>query len=147
MKEYRKIQTIELVEEITNENYGRIASEVSAGKISVQGAFGTGYVVQNKGDDSDRWIISKKVFEGTYEEVKETPSEKQGNTFLDRLQNECRELVIKKVALQNFFGNPTFPNLAREDKALLYEQDRLMSRYIEILGLRIELAGSKYKVE
>ncbi len=47
MKEFRKIQTIELVKETEN-----------------------GFLVQNKGDDSDQWVIPKDVFKSTYEEVK-----------------------------------------------------------------------------
>ncbi len=73
--------------------------------------------------------------------------EKQNNGFIESLQKECFDLVQKKIKLQAFFATETFPSLSREEKDLLYEQERLMSRYIQLLGKRIELAGSKYKVE
>ena len=49
MKQYRKIQTIEVIEKLPNGDVW----------------------VRNTGDDSDHWIIPKEVFEKTYEEVVE----------------------------------------------------------------------------
>ncbi len=71
----------------------------------------------------------------------------QETAFLDRLNVEHKELVEKKVKLQNFFVTKKFLDLPREEKDLLYEQERVMSKYIQILDKRIELACSKYKIE
>jgi len=37
-----------------------------------------------------------------------------------------------------------FIDLDRENKDLLYEQSRLMSKYLQVLGKRIETLGNKF---
>lgn len=42
-------------------------------------------------------------------------------------------------------ANSAFPKLDREDKDLLYSQQRVMSKYLQILGKRIERSGGQFK--
>lgn len=63
---------------------------------------------------------------------------------LDRLMEETRETAGRLNKLNAFMGSETFPGLAREDKDLLYSQQRAMSRYVQILGQRLERAGAVY---
>lgn len=61
-----------------------------------------------------------------------------------RLLNEAQETADRLNKLNAFMGGPTFPGLPRDDKDLLYEQQRTMSRYVQILGTRLERVGQQF---
>lgn len=61
-----------------------------------------------------------------------------------RLHTEARETVGRLNKLNMFMADPTFPKLPREDKDLLYSQQRVMSKYVQILGKRLERANQQF---
>lgn len=63
----------------------------------------------------------------------------------NRLLAETQETAARLNKLNAFMADPAFPKLAREDKDLLYEQQRVMSQYVQILGKRLELAGQQFE--
>jgi hypothetical protein len=69
---------------------------------------------------------------------------KQSQTFYDRLLIETQELATKTNALNDFMRTQNFVDLDREDKDLLYTQSRLMNKYLQVLGHRLELTGAKF---
>lgn len=42
-------------------------------------------------------------------------------------------------------ASDAFAKLPREDKDLLYSQQRVMSKYVQILGKRLERAGRQFE--
>ena len=62
----------------------------------------------------------------------------------DRLLTETRNTAGRLNKLNAFMAGDDFPQLPREDKDLLYEQQRTMSRYVQILGIRLERAGIEF---
>ena len=66
------------------------------------------------------------------------------NTFLDRLQIEAQDLAIKTKALNDFMSTQNFVDLDRQNKDLLYTQSRLMNKYLQVLGQRLEILGDKF---
>lgn len=67
------------------------------------------------------------------------------DTFIVRLKVEAQELAYKLNILNSFMATENFINLDRENKDLLYDQQRAMTTYIQILGKRLELNGSKFE--
>ena len=65
--------------------------------------------------------------------------------FLERLKDEAKELAAKVNGLNSFMATEGFVALDRENKDLLYEQQRAMSVYLQILGKRLEILGSKFE--
>lgn len=61
------------------------------------------------------------------------------STFLERLQEEEKELAIKAIKLKEFMETPVFQDLSESNQYLLIKQLEVMSEYINILGTRIEL--------
>lgn len=47
--------------------------------------------------------------------------------------------------LNVFMASDVFPTLPREDKDLLYKQQRVMSKFVQILGKRLERAGRQFE--
>ena len=66
------------------------------------------------------------------------------NSFYDRLLIEAQELATKTNALNDFMRTQNFVNLDRQNKDLLYTQSRLMNKYLQILGQRLEILGDKF---
>lgn len=62
-----------------------------------------------------------------------------------RLLTEAQETASRLNKLNTFMASDAFPALAREDKDLLYSQQRVMSKYVQILGKRLERAGRKFE--
>jgi hypothetical protein len=62
-----------------------------------------------------------------------------------RLLAETQETAARLNKLNTFMASPEFPKLQREDKDLLYSQQRVMSKYVQILGKRLERAGQKFE--
>jgi hypothetical protein len=62
-----------------------------------------------------------------------------------RLLEETQEVAGRLNKLNAFMATDAFPKLPREDKNLLYSQQRVMSRYVQILGKRLERAGQQFK--
>jgi hypothetical protein len=60
------------------------------------------------------------------------------NTFKERVLIETQDLAEKINKLNTFMATNMFAKLDREDKDLLYEQQRAMSVYLQILGKRLE---------
>jgi hypothetical protein len=58
---------------------------------------------------------------------------------------EAQETAARLNKLNTFMADPAFPKLLREDKDLLYSQQRAMSKYVQILGKRIERAGQQFE--
>ena len=67
------------------------------------------------------------------------------STFYDRLLIEAQEIAIKTNSLNDFMRTQAFVDLDRENKDLLYRQSRLMNEYLQILGIRLEILGAKFK--
>ncbi len=61
------------------------------------------------------------------------------STFLERLEEEEKELAIKYIKLKEFMNSPTFQQLSESNQYLLTKQSEVMAEYINILGTRIEL--------
>ena len=61
-----------------------------------------------------------------------------------RLLAETQETAGRLNKLNSFMGSEHFPKLPREDKDLLYSQQRVMSKYVQILGKRLERAGQQF---
>jgi len=61
-----------------------------------------------------------------------------------RLLEETRETAARLNKLNTFMATDAFPKLQREDKDLLYRQQRVMSKYVQILGKRLERAGQQF---
>lgn len=62
-----------------------------------------------------------------------------------RLLAETQETAARLNKLNEFMAGPAFPKLPREDKDLLYSQQRVMSEYVQILGKRLERAGQQFE--
>ena len=67
------------------------------------------------------------------------------NEQKSRLITEAQETAGRLNKLNSFMASETFPTLPREDKDLLYSQQRVMSEYVQILGKRIERTGEQFK--
>ena len=63
----------------------------------------------------------------------------------DRLLAETQETAGRLNKLNAFMGSDAFPNLDRADKDLMYKQQRVMSKYVQILGKRLERVGTTFK--
>lgn len=61
------------------------------------------------------------------------------NTFLERLIIEKDELFDKATKLEVFLNSEKINNLSDANQLLLKEQFEVMSRYLAILIIRIEL--------
>lgn len=61
-----------------------------------------------------------------------------------RLLDETQQTANRLNKLNSFMAGDVFPTLAREDKDLLYEQQRAMSTLVQILGKRLERAGQPF---
>jgi hypothetical protein len=61
-----------------------------------------------------------------------------------RLLAETQETAGRLNKLNAYMATDAFPKLPREDKDLLYSQQRVMSKYVQILGKRLERAGSLF---
>lgn len=61
-----------------------------------------------------------------------------------RLLEETQEEADKLNKLNKFMSTEKFANLSREEKDLLYEQQRIMSSFVQVLGKRLEIYGIKY---
>ena len=61
-----------------------------------------------------------------------------------RLLIETQEIAKRLNLLNTFMSTDNFPKLPREDKDLLYSQQRVMSKYVQILGKRLERAGAQF---
>jgi len=61
------------------------------------------------------------------------------STFLERLQEEQKELDTKLSKLTEFLETPAFKNLSPQNRELLFNQEVVMSEYSDILANRIEL--------
>lgn len=62
-----------------------------------------------------------------------------------RLLAETQETADRLNKLNSFMATDAFPKLPREDKDLLYSQQRVMSEYVQILGKRLERAGQQFE--
>ena len=67
--------------------------------------------------------------------------------FKERLLREAQELAKKLNALNVFMSTEAFVDLDRLNKDLLYTQSRLMNEYLQVLGHRLDLLGSKFSFE
>ena len=67
------------------------------------------------------------------------------STVRSRLLEETQQVAKRLNALNAFMASPEFPGLPRPDKDLLYSQQRVMSKYVQILGKRLELIGEQFK--
>jgi hypothetical protein len=65
--------------------------------------------------------------------------------FVTRVLIEAQELSEKLNKLNLFMGSAKFPQLTRVEKDLLYEQQRAMSTYVQILGKRLEFYGIQFQ--
>lgn len=62
-----------------------------------------------------------------------------------RLLQETQETAERLNKLNEFMASTAFAKLAREDKDLLYDQQRVMSQYVQILGKRLERDGEQFE--
>jgi len=98
-------------------------------------------IARNPVNHEDKWLVAKKYFEDNLEEVKSD----SGLDFIDRLKLEAKELAEKLNKLNSFMATQSFVDLDRDNKDLLYEQSRSMSVYLQVLGKRLEVNGSKFE--
>lgn len=77
--------------------------------------------------------------------VQKTHCKTMENTFLDKPLVEAQELAIRVNSLNDFMRTQDFVDLDRANKDLLYKQFRLMHKYLQVLGQRLELSGEKFK--
>ena len=59
--------------------------------------------------------------------------------YQQRLLEETRYEATKLNKLNVFMAGDVFPTLPRAKKDLMYEQQRIMSSFVQILGKRLEL--------
>jgi hypothetical protein len=90
-----------------------------------------------KGVKGEFYPCKPDIFEATYT--------KADSDFADRLLTETREVATRLNKLNTFMATDAFPLLPREDKDLLYSQQRVMSEYVQILGKRLERAGQQFQ--
>lgn len=64
-----------------------------------------------------------------------------------RLKTETQENAKRLNDLNAFMKTEKFYELPRKEKDLLYEQQRAMSTYLQILGKRCEIYGIKIDIE
>ncbi len=62
-----------------------------------------------------------------------------------RLLTETQETAARLNQLNSFMATDGFPKLETEDKDLLYKQQRVMSKYVQILGKRLKRAGRTFE--
>lgn len=92
------------------------------------------------GVNGEIYPCKKDIFEKTYTAQAEGISIEQKS----RLLAETQETAERLNKLNAFMASPAFPGLPREDKDLLYSQQRVMSEYVQILGKRLERAGAQF---
>ena len=68
-------------------------------------------------------------------------------SFDEPLLDETRELASKLNKLNWYMANDEFPKLPRAKKDLMYEQQRAMSVYVQILSKRLELENIEFTHE
>jgi hypothetical protein len=61
------------------------------------------------------------------------------STFLERLREEELEVASKAIKLKEFISTENFEKLSEGNQYLLRKQLEVMTEYVEIVGLRIEL--------
>jgi hypothetical protein len=61
------------------------------------------------------------------------------STFLERLEQEEKELASKAIKLSEFLTTDAYQELSDGNQYLLQKQLEVMSEYVNILGTRIEL--------
>lgn len=91
-----------------------------------------------KGVKGEFYPCKPDIFEATY-----VPAIK--DDFASRLLVETQETAARLNKLNTFMATDAFPKLPREDKDLLYSQQRAMSEYVQILGKRLERAGQQFE--
>lgn len=64
--------------------------------------------------------------------------------YKQRLLDETREEAGKLEKLNTFMSGPIFPTLTRVEKDLQYDQVIVMTRFVQILGKRLEFYGIEY---
>ena len=65
----------------------------------------------------------------------------------ERLLIETQETAARLNKLNAFMASSIFTSLLDIDKDLLYSQQRVMSKYVQILGKRLARVGIRYKAE
>lgn len=65
---------------------------------------------------------------------------------INKLLEETQETAERLNKLNAFMATADFPTLERTDKDLLYSQQRIMSKYVQVLGKRIERAGATLRI-
>jgi hypothetical protein len=90
-----------------------------------------------KGVKGEFYPCKPDIFEATYERA-------ESSDFKCRLLVETQETAARLNKLNTFMASDNFPKLPREDKDLLYSQQRVMSKYVQILGKRLERAGQQF---
>ena len=101
-----------------------------------------GVMTANEGD----WIIKgvKGEFYPCKPDIFDATYIKSDTNSAERLLTETRETADRLNKLNAFMATDAFPKLTREDKDLLYSQQRVMSEYVQILGKRLERAGTEF---
>lgn len=93
-----------------------------------------------KGVKGEFYPCKPDIFEATYDRAKSDAP----NTYQTRLLTETQETADRLNKLNAFMGSDAFPKLYRAEKDLLYSQQRAMSEYVQILGKRLEFAGTEF---
>ena len=65
--------------------------------------------------------------------------------IIERIIEEAQVVAGNLNKLNVFMAGDLFPTLPRDQKDLLYSQQRTMSKYVQILGKRIELLGGQFE--
>jgi len=97
-------------------------------------------IARNPKNHNDLWLVAEKYFNDNLELAKTTEG-----TFKERLLIEAQELATKTNGLNDFMRTKAFVRLDRENKDLLYTQSRLMNKYLQVLGKRLELLDVEFE--
>jgi len=62
-----------------------------------------------------------------------------------RLLAQTQAVAANLNKLNAFMASDEFPRLMRAEKDLLYSQQRAMSKYVQILGKRLEMVGEQFR--
>lgn len=95
-----------------------------------------------KGVKGEFYPCKPDIFEKTYSEAaKEQPVEEGWSGIL----TETRAMAARLNDINSFMASDAFPKLPRPQKDLFYEQQRTMSRLVQILGQQLEFGGITFE--
>jgi hypothetical protein len=102
-------------------------------------------VINGNAEDKGYKVIYEDGYESWSPKDTFEKSYRESGTIVDRLLIQTQDLAEKINKLNAFMATTDFVALCRIDKDLLYEQQRAMSVYVQILGKRLGRADTSFK--